>query len=142
MKTPEEIKKIMEWVEKTHPRILWKYSTKEGQEALCGILKEFAEAYHAQYTQRKVQKHVCCVDESCGQAEQDEMRDMFPEEQQPIDRKNTVPVEQQTCKTYEIDFAGNVKVKLIITENGIEIDAAMNGWGNPIEPSKCKIERI
>lgn len=50
--------------------------------------------------------------------------------------------DSETCKTYEIDFDGNVKAKLTINGDGIEIDAAMNGWGNPIVPSKCKIERI
>lgn len=42
-------------------------------------------------------------------------------------------------KRFEIDFDGNVLAGIEITNNEPKVFGAMNGWGNGINPDKCKI---
>lgn len=43
-------------------------------------------------------------------------------------------------KTYDIDFDGNVKVRIKFANNSIHIYEIMNGYGDPIPPERIKIE--
>ena len=35
-------------------------------------------------------------------------------------------------EVYEVDFDGNIKAKIRVTGNGIEVIEAMDGWGNAV----------
>lgn len=45
-------------------------------------------------------------------------------------------------KTYEIDFGGNLKCKIRVCGNELEVDAAMNGWGNGIPCSEISVVEL
>ncbi len=45
-------------------------------------------------------------------------------------------------KIYEIDFGGNVRVRINVIDNKIEVEAAINGWGDDIPLSDIRIEEL
>ena len=45
-------------------------------------------------------------------------------------------------KTYEIDFGGNLKCKIRVCGNELEVEAAMNGWGNGIPCSEISVVEL
>lgn len=45
-------------------------------------------------------------------------------------------------KTYEIDFGGNLKCKIRVCGNELEVEAAMNGWGNGIPCSEISVVEV
>ena len=46
---------------------------------------------------------------------------------------------EEEIKTYEVDFSGHLKCKMLICKNRIEVTGAMNGYGNGIPLSEIKI---
>ena len=42
-------------------------------------------------------------------------------------------------KIYEIDFDGHLKCKIRISDNKLEVEAAMDGWGNKIQKSDISV---
>ena len=47
-----------------------------------------------------------------------------------------------SSKTYEIDFGGNLKCKIRVCGNELEVEAAMNGWGNGIPCSEISVVEL
>jgi hypothetical protein len=45
-------------------------------------------------------------------------------------------------KTYEINFAGNILCKLKVSGDTIEVEAAMNGWGDSIQLQDIEVIEI
>jgi len=45
-------------------------------------------------------------------------------------------------KIYEIDFGGNLKAIIKVTDNKIEIEDAMNGWGDGIPLNDIRIDEL
>lgn len=45
-------------------------------------------------------------------------------------------------KTYEIDFGGNLKCKIRVCGNELEVEAAMNGGGNGIPCSEISVVEL
>ena len=45
-------------------------------------------------------------------------------------------------KTYEIDFGGNLKCKIRVCGSELEVEAAMNGWGNGIPCSEISVVEL
>ena len=54
----------------------------------------------------------------------------------------TTPKKQKTpkIKIYEIDFEGQMKVKMMVAGNQISINSAIDGYGNPISFGDIKIK--
>ena len=50
--------------------------------------------------------------------------------------------QQMPSEEYEIDFAGHVKAKIIISNNDLQVEAAMNGYGDGIRLSEIKINKL
>jgi hypothetical protein len=51
-------------------------------------------------------------------------------------------MENELSKTYEIDFGGNLKCKIRVCGNELEVEAAMNGWGNGIPCSEISVVEL
>lgn len=71
----------------------------------------------------------------------------YPEIIEAIDKRidsviSEAIAEKDTEKIYEIDFAGFVKAKISSKGNVPTIEAAMNGWGNPIDPKDVTIDEL
>ena len=45
-------------------------------------------------------------------------------------------------KNYQVDFGNNLRAIIKITDNKIEIENAIDGWGNTVMLSKIKIIEI
>ena len=45
-------------------------------------------------------------------------------------------------KTYDIDFGGHSKCKIRVCGNELEVEAAMNGWGNGIPRSEISVVEL
>jgi hypothetical protein len=45
-------------------------------------------------------------------------------------------------KIYEIDFSGHIKCRINIHNNKIEIEAVMNGYGDPMNISDINVVEI
>lgn len=50
--------------------------------------------------------------------------------------------EMKQTTTFEIDFCGHVKAKIEVTETGLTIVAAMNGYGDALDPDQITITQI
>jgi hypothetical protein len=37
-----------------------------------------------------------------------------------------------TVRCYQIDFGNHLRCKIKVTDNGIEVEGAMNGWGDGV----------
>lgn len=43
-------------------------------------------------------------------------------------------------RCYQIDFGNHLRCKIKVTDNGIEVEGAMNGWGDGVPLSEVIVE--
>jgi hypothetical protein len=45
-------------------------------------------------------------------------------------------------RCYQIDFGNHLRCKIKVTDNGIEVEGAMNGWGDGIPLSEVVVVEV
>jgi len=43
---------------------------------------------------------------------------------------------------YQIDFGNHLRCKIKVTDNKIEVEGAMNGWGNPVPSNEVIVVEL
>lgn len=45
-------------------------------------------------------------------------------------------------RCYQIDFGNHLRCKIIVTDNGIEVEGAINGWGDEVPLSEVIVVEV
>lgn len=45
-------------------------------------------------------------------------------------------------RCYQIDFGNHLRCKIKVTDNGIEVEGAMNGWGDVVPLSEVVVVEV
>lgn len=45
-------------------------------------------------------------------------------------------------RCYQIDFGNHIRCKIKVTNNGIEVEGAMNGWGDDVPLSEVVVVEV